>query len=102
VAQHRIDMLARLRRVLPAGTLPEGTTFARSYAGTRQRADGAWSWFAVGPDGSDLCLGSHWPMHALLGMEWLTVTREQSGDLVVDPLTKPVNALQASRLVAVA
>ncbi|MGW8326459.1 hypothetical protein ACWGLE_00985 [Streptomyces sp. NPDC055897] len=58
-------LVARLRAELPELNIPEGTTLHRTYA--EATADhGALSWFALGPDGADLRLGSRIPMGRLL------------------------------------
>lgn len=58
-------LVARLRRELPALGIPEGTTLHRTYAEATPD-EAPLSWFALGPDGTDLRLGSRIPMGRLL------------------------------------
>ncbi|KIF07519.1 hypothetical protein PL81_01535 [Streptomyces sp. RSD-27] len=58
-------LVARLRRELPELGIPEGATLHRTYA-EAYRDKAALSWFALGPDGRDLRIGSRIPMGQLL------------------------------------
>lgn len=67
------------------GDVPEGTTVHRTYAGRLQRQAGAWSWFALRPDGREVC-GSHYSVVALLKAKSLTATFDpDSGSICIDP-----------------
>ncbi|MFB7341258.1 hypothetical protein ACFCZ6_14470 [Streptomyces hydrogenans] len=68
-------LVARLREELPELNIPEGTTLHRTYA--EAAPDGApLSWFALGPDGSDLRIGSRVPMGRLLREPVIAAARE--------------------------
>jgi len=54
--------------------LPEGTTLHRTYAGRLQKQAGAWTWYAVGPNGEDLNFGSYCTVGELLRAPRLLVT----------------------------
>lgn len=65
--------------------IPDGTTIRRTYAGRVQRQAGAWSWFALGPDGREF-FGSHYPVTNLLKEKALAATfDEDTGFVCIDP-----------------
>jgi len=78
-------LLDRLRRECGLD-VPAGTQVNRTYAGTFQRRGGAWSWFAFGPDGEEIC-GSHYPIKVLLRSKRLAVAFDVDNDAPsVDPV----------------
>lgn len=89
-------LIARLRR--EGADLPPCTELYRTNR-NRQTGIGAWSWFAYCPhalDGgpehdrhADLHYGSHWPMRMLLAAPALIFTRQDWGDICVDPVPEP-------------
>ena len=68
-------LVARLREELPELSIPEGTTLHRTYAEATPD-EGPLSWFALGPDGTDLQLGSRIPMGRLLREPVIVAGRE--------------------------
>lgn len=79
-------LLVRLREMGLDQELPDGTVIRRTYAGRVQRAQGAWSWFAVPesfvPGLTDV--GSQVPVTELLRARRLVASME-SGSWAVDP-----------------
>ncbi|NML54783.1 hypothetical protein HHL19_18740 [Streptomyces sp. R302] len=68
-------LVARLREELPELGIPEGATLHRTYV--EAIADEApLAWFALGPDGADLRLGSRIPMGRLLREPVIVAGRE--------------------------
>jgi len=66
--------------------IPAGTTIQRTYAGRLQRQTGAWSWFAISPDGFEVC-GSHYPVTTLLWAKEIEVGIDRyTGFISVDPI----------------
>jgi len=77
-----------LRRIQAESGLPVplGTEIVRTYAGRIQRECGAWSWFAVTPDGFEVC-GSQYPVTTLLTAKAIEVALdEDTGFISVDPI----------------
>ncbi|MFC8465969.1 hypothetical protein [Streptomyces sp. NPDC057250] len=70
---HRL--LARLREELPQLGIPEGATLHRTYAAATSDK-GPLVWFALGPDGEDLRIGSRVPMGRLLREPAIVAGRE--------------------------
>ena len=66
-----------LQRLRNEGVLdiPEGTVIHRTHAGRLQKRAGAWAWFAVGPDGGEIC-GGYEPVSALAKKKHLTASLE--------------------------
>lgn len=102
------QLIARLRDEcgLP---LPEGTRLERTRAGRIQRSQGAWSWFAVFPDGHQvnwkgrgLQLGSHSAMTVLLSAARLVVSETDWGDTEIDPAEMVWHGVRDGRPIAVA
>ena len=88
-------LLMRLLKRLRADgqELPPCTELRRTNR-NRQTSIGAWSWFAWCPLAADdpahyghgkLHVGSHWPMRWLLAVEQLNYTKQEQGDICVDP-----------------
>lgn len=69
----RARLLARLRAM--GLDLPEGTALLRTHAQRADRAAGAWSWYALGPGGYEVGLGSQHPMRELLAAVRLVAGR---------------------------
>lgn len=79
--EHLLHRLSDEARV----DVPEGTTVHRTYAGRLQRQAGAWSWFALRPDGREVC-GSHYSVVALLKAKSLVAAVDKyTGFVCVDP-----------------
>ncbi|MFF6794274.1 hypothetical protein ACFY9C_34990 [Streptomyces filamentosus] len=68
-------LVARLREELPDLGIPEGATLHRTHAEATPD-DAPLSWFALGPDGSDLRIGSRIPMGRLLREPVIVAARE--------------------------
>ena len=66
--------------------LPEGTELHRTNASRASRNAGAWSWFAMDANGSELHIGSITPISELLKVD-ITITKEGGicTDYQVDP-----------------
>lgn len=70
-------LLARLREI--GLDLPEGTKLRRVHPSAAMRNLGAWSWCALGPDGTDLHIGSRHPMSELLASDELIAHTDGNG-----------------------
>jgi hypothetical protein len=75
-------LLDRLRQV--GLDLPEGTRLVRVYPSRAMRSEGAWTWFALGPEGRDLRIGSQHSMAELLEADMLDLRPIRSGAVDVD------------------
>lgn len=74
-----------LRRLRTEGVdIPEGSTLHRTFASGATKRAGAWSWFALAPDGSDLKLGSQNSMGTLLSEPVWEISTDQFGDTWID------------------
>jgi hypothetical protein len=76
-------MLQRLRD--EGLDVPEGSTLHRTYASSANRRNGAWSWFALAPDGSELGIGSQHAMKFLLELSKWEISQGINGDTWIDP-----------------
>jgi hypothetical protein len=79
-------LLKKLREANLGLDLPEGTVLVRTNR-NRRTGLGAWSWFALGPEGREnLRIGSHWSMRELLEAgEIVTQYLDGAGDTCIDP-----------------
>lgn len=69
-------LLARLRAEGLA--IPEGARVERTRAGRHQRSAGAWSWYLLDADGSELNIASQWPVGELVKAARITAGHQQS------------------------
>ena len=77
-------LLGRLRKM--GLDIPEGAQVRRTYAGALQRNVGAWSWFLLNADGSELRIGSQYPVSELLrGRLHASQAHGVREDIQVDP-----------------
>lgn len=65
--------------------VPPGTVIRGAYAGRVQRAAGAWSWFAVTPDGREVCGSQHRVADLLRAKRLILSTSEVRRAPEVDP-----------------
>ena len=80
-------MSAKLDRVAEKVGAPKGLHLRRTRAGHWQRAQGAWSWYAVDDEGREV-LASHYPLTELLTRPGLTARHALDNPLAaleVDP-----------------
>jgi hypothetical protein len=74
-----------LQRLRAEGVeVPDGSTLHRTFATGSTRRVGAWSWFALAPDGSELKLGSQHSMGELLALPVWEITTDRQGDTWID------------------
>ena len=66
--------------------IPPGTVIVRTRAGHLQRSCGAWSWYAVDPEGGEV-IGSQYSVGVLLKADELRISAayQTPGVLEVDP-----------------
>ncbi|GAA1624268.1 hypothetical protein GCM10009733_021160 [Nonomuraea maheshkhaliensis] len=64
--------------------LPESTRLVRIYSSRAMRSQDPWSWFALGPDGRDLQIGSQHSMAVLLEADMLDIKPIRSGVVGMD------------------
>ncbi|MFF4385595.1 hypothetical protein ACFY0G_02195 [Streptomyces sp. NPDC001552] len=75
-------LLLRLREL--GLDLPEDASLVRTNAPRSARSNAAWSWFALGPDGAELHVGSRHPIGELLAAPVL-VAHEDGNSSPYDP-----------------
>jgi hypothetical protein len=78
----------RLRAELPAAgfePLPPGFSAARTYHPRADLEAGAWSWHLLGPGGELLNIGSQWSARDLLRYRKWEISRNDHGELDIDP-----------------
>jgi hypothetical protein len=69
-----VRLLDRLR--VSGLSLPAGSVLRRVYPSISMRTNGAWSWYAAGPTGAELRIGSRHTMARVLAARTLVFIRE--------------------------